>query len=151
MASPRPFPNVPAPAWATVPTLNAELASNVVADALALRGTPYRLGGDRPSVGFDCSGLVQYVFLEHHVAVPRTVAEQFHAGTKIPEEHIAAGDLLFFTTSPGGPSHVGIALNGSTFVHAPGSGSVVRVERFDTPYWSSRFAGVRRISTPAAQ
>lgn len=151
MASPTPFPNVPAPAWAALSTANTELAGSVVADALALRGTPYRLGGNRPSVGFDCSGLVQYVFLEQRVAVPRTVAEQFHAGTKIPEKHIAPGDLLFFTTSPGGPSHVGIALDAATFVHAPGSGSVVRVERFDTPYWSSRFAGVRRIVAPPPQ
>ncbi len=148
VASPSPFPT--APARASIAPVHSTLATEIVADALALRGTRYRLGGDRPSTGFDCSGLVRYVFLGHQLAVPRTVAEQFHTGTRIPETHIAPGDLLFFTTSPGGPSHVGIALDASTFVHAPGSGSVVRVERFDTPYWSSRFAGVRRISTPAS-
>lgn len=145
VAAPSPFPNVAPPAWTKPPDSGSMLASNVVANALLLRGTPYRLGGDRPATGFDCSGLVRYLFLEQHVALPRTVAEQFHAGIKIPEKRIVPGDLLFFTTSPGGPSHVGIALDTSTFVHAPGSGSVVRVERFDTPYWSSRLSGIRRI------
>ena len=150
VASPSPFPNAPMPVRAGVAPARSTLATDIVAAALALRGTRYRLGGERPSTGFDCSGLVRYVFLEHQIAVPRTVAEQFHAGTKVPEKQIAPGDLLFFSTSPGGPSHVGIALDASTFVHAPGSGRVVRVERFDTPYWSSRFAGVRRISATAS-
>jgi cell wall-associated NlpC family hydrolase len=117
--------------------------------ALALRGTPYRLGGDQPSFGFDCSGLVRYVFLEQHIELPRTVIEQARIGAEISPDDIAPGDLIFFNITLTGPSHVGIALDGDTFVHAPGSGSVVRVERLSTPYWTQRISGIRRVTVAA--
>ncbi len=121
------------------------LMAEVIGSALALRGAPYVLGGEDPDSGFDCSGLVQYVFAEYQLDVPRTVAEQFRAGRHVDAHHIEPGDLVFFDTSGAGPSHVGIALGPTTFVHAPGSGHLVRVEHFDTPYWQSRFLGVRRV------
>jgi len=120
-------------------------ASEVVTRALTLRGIPYLLGGDQPATGFDCSGLVRYVFREVQIDLPRTVAEQFGTGRAVTPADVEPADLIFFTTSMPGPSHVGIALDRHTFIHAPGSGGVVRVEHLDTPYWSTRVNGVRRV------
>jgi cell wall-associated NlpC family hydrolase len=114
--------------------------------ALELRGTPYRLGGERPDTGLDCSGLVRYVFSEAGVDLPRTVAEQFRVGMRADERALRAGDLIFFDTFEPGPSHVGIAIDAQSFVHAPGSGGVVRVDQISSPYWRSRIRGVRRIA-----
>jgi cell wall-associated NlpC family hydrolase len=133
------------------PLADAVLANAVVTRALALRGIPYRLGGDRPETGLDCSGLVRYVFLESQIRLPRTVAEQFVTGVAVDEGDIQMGDLLFFDTVDPGPSHVGIALDDGTFVHAPGSGGFVRLERLATPYWSSRLRGVRRVAVADAK
>ena len=121
------------------------MAASVLETALGLRGTRYQLGGAQPKAGFDCSGFVQYVFLQHRVALPRTVGEQFQVGRGIDNNPIAAGDLIFFSTVAPGASHVGIALDADTFVHAPGSGSVVRLERLDAPYWRARLVGVKRL------
>jgi cell wall-associated NlpC family hydrolase len=111
--------------------------------ALALRGTPYRNGGADPS-GFDCSGLVQYVFEQHGIAMPRDARRQFEIGRSIEPASLLPGDLVFFTTVAPGASHVGIAVGGDQFVHAPTSNGVVRVEQLSAPYWSSRFVGAKR-------
>jgi cell wall-associated NlpC family hydrolase len=113
--------------------------------ALALRGTPYRDGGSDLN-GFDCSGFTQYVFEQYGVKLPRGVREQFRMGRSVRLEEVAPGDLLFFTTTEPGASHVGIAVDGDQFVHAPSSKGVVRVERLSQPYWSSRFIGARRVN-----
>jgi cell wall-associated NlpC family hydrolase len=73
------------------------------------------------------------------------VTEQFQVGREVDTAGIQPGDLIFFTTVTPGASHVGIALDAGTFVHAPGSGSVVRLERLDAPYWRSRLVGVKRL------
>jgi cell wall-associated NlpC family hydrolase len=112
--------------------------------ALSLRGVPYRNGGADPK-GFDCSGLIWYVFARHGLAVPRTVEDQFRAGDEIRAQELRAGDLVFFSTTGGGASHVGIVVGGDSFVHAPSASGVVRVERLGTNYWSSRFVGGRRV------
>jgi cell wall-associated NlpC family hydrolase len=114
--------------------------------ALRQRGVRYQLGGASPAAGFDCSGLVQYTFAEHGIALPRTTAEQFARGTVVTRPDVAPGDLVFFATSGPGPTHVGIVTSDATFVHAPDAGGVVRVERFDTRYWATRFIGARRIA-----
>jgi cell wall-associated NlpC family hydrolase len=118
--------------------------TTAVDTALSLRGVPYRLGGTRPETGFDCSGFVRYVF-EPVLTLPRTVAEQSRVGRPVRAEDLVAGDLVFFSTIGPGPSHVGIALDGRTFVHAPVSGGVVRVDRLDAPYWRTRYLGARRL------
>ena len=144
-AVPSPFPR-PGGSGAT-PALNPELGAAVVATALALRGVPYRPGGQDPS-GFDCSGFVGYVLGTHGVRMPRTVEEQFRAGRRIAPREVSAGDLVFFATSRGGASHVGIAVSPRDFVHAPSSTGVVRVERIDAGYWAARFVGARRVLMP---
>jgi cell wall-associated NlpC family hydrolase len=161
--SPRPFPKartvVEAPAPETAPVrvsgpaaprrgeadagdARVALSSAVVTTALGLRGIPYRLGGADLS-GFDCSGLVQYVMRQHNIGMPRTVIEQFAIGDS--PSSIETGDLVFFQTIGSQASHVGIAIDGESFVHAPNSRGVVRIERLDAPYWSQRFLGARRV------
>jgi cell wall-associated NlpC family hydrolase len=114
--------------------------------ALSLRGAPYRNGGADPQ-GFDCSGFTQYVFAQYGVSLPREVREQFDQGKSVKGgEELVAGDLLFFTTVAPGPTHVGIAIGGDQFVHAPSSTGVVRVERLSASYWSARYLGARRVN-----
>lgn len=146
LARPSPFPGAPTPGWAAPNRLaGATPAASILHAALALEGRPYLYGGANPLTGFDCSGLIWYVYWSHGVPIPRTTAEQFELGRPVDLDDIAPGDLVFFSTTDPGPSHVGIALDPDTLLHAPSTGSVVRVERFDTPYWRSRLIGVRRI------
>lgn len=154
-AVPNPFPM---PDRAVVrPRPPVVVASNVVTSragtyalvstALQLRGAPYRNGGSDP-FGFDCSGYTQYVFAQHQVALPREARDQFAAGQAVDLEDLAPGDLLFFSTTEPGASHVAIAVGSGEFVHAPSSTGVVRVERLSTPYWSERYLGARRVVQP---
>jgi cell wall-associated NlpC family hydrolase len=112
---------------------------------LSFRGTPYRNGGADPA-GFDCSGLVQYVFEQHGIAMPRDVRTQFSVGTTVNADALEPGDLVFFSTVAPGASHVGIVIGGDQFVHAPSSRGVVRVERLSAEYWADRFVGARRVN-----
>jgi cell wall-associated NlpC family hydrolase len=92
---------------------------------------------------------VRYVFAQHGIGLGRTVGEQFHEGAEV-KAGVEAGDLIFFATSTnsgnsGAVSHVGLAIGGDEFVHAPSSRGEVRVERLTAPYWASRYIGARRI------
>lgn len=125
-------------------TDSSALGHRLVADALDLRGVPYRNGGtDRR--GFDCSGFVAYVFGRHGLEVPRQTAAQFKAGVAVPRNGLRPGDLVFFSTVAPGASHVGIAIDADEFVHAPSGRGVVRVERLTLPYWQQRYVGARRV------
>lgn len=123
----------------------------VLDTAVALRGSRYQIGGATPQSGFDCSGFVRYVFAQYQLDVPRTVAEQYRVGQEVARSHIGVGDLVFFSTTGPGATHVGIVVDpvAQTFVHAPGTGAVVRLERFDTPYWRSRMLAARRLPIAA--
>jgi cell wall-associated NlpC family hydrolase len=150
-ATPRPFPGVPgapdepeAPANREAPGAARVDPALLVQTALSLRGTPYRNGGSNPK-GFDCSGLVQYVFAQHGVTLPREVREQAQLGQEIRLAGIERGDLIFFRIASTDVSHVGVAIGGDEFIHAPSARGVVRVEKFSAPYWSRRIVGVRRI------
>jgi len=117
----------------------------LVGTALSLRGAPYRNGGADPA-GFDCSGFTQYVFGQYGVSLPRGVHEQYRWGKSVKPEELAAGDLIFFTTTESGASHVAIAIGGDEFVHAPSSAGVVRVEHLSSRYWAPRFLGAKRVN-----
>lgn len=144
---PRPFPGAPLPGETPGETPAADSAAqpDVVGTALSFRGVPYRNGGTDPASGFDCSGFVQYVFAQHGTRLPREVREQYRAGEKVDRQEVRAGDLIFFETISPGASHVGLAIGGDEFVHAPSSTGVVRVERLSSSYWSTRFVGARRV------
>ncbi len=132
------------PVEVALPATAGIVAIALVGTALDLRGIPYRNGGSGLD-GFDCSGFTQYVYARHGVLLPRAVRHQFRMGRSVARNRMAAGDLVFFSTTESGPSHVAIALGGDEFVHAPSSRGVVRVERINTPYWATRFVGVRRL------
>jgi cell wall-associated NlpC family hydrolase len=126
---------------------DADAGTALARTAESLLGSPYRDGGALPD-GFDCSGLVTYVFARHGVAVPRDVRRQSAAGAPVERGAIAPGDLVFFATTGSGPTHVGMAIGGGRFVHAPKSGDVVRVDSLSAAYWKSRFVAARRVSLP---
>jgi peptidoglycan endopeptidase LytE len=155
---PEPFPIPPAaagrpavPVPLPVPSAGAATDGYAIArTALALRGIPYRLGGT-DSRGFDCSGLVQYVFALHGLGLPRVVRDQVRYGASVPLDALEPGDLVFFETDGSEVSHVGIAIGGDQFVHAPNSRGVVRISRLTAGYWGDRAVAARRLTpSPAA-
>jgi cell wall-associated NlpC family hydrolase len=135
---PRPFPGAPVP--------GAYAPNALVGTALQYRGTPYRNGGTDPRSGFDCSGFTQFVFGQYGVSLPREVVDQYKVGRPVKAKDVQPGDLIFFSTVSRGASHVGIAIGGDQFVHAPSSTGVVRVERLSSSYWGPRFVGARRVA-----
>ena len=152
-AVPKPFPTAGSRPRAEAPADGAAVEAGrslpadtyaLVGTALDLRGVRYRNGGADPG-GFDCSGFTQYVFARHGVKLPRNVRDQFDEGTSVRPEDVREGDLLFFSTDGPGASHVAIAVGGDSFVHAPSSSGVVRVERMGSRYWANRFVGARRL------
>lgn len=124
----------------------ADLAAEVVFRALSLLGANYRFGGSTPTSGLDCSGLVMYVFNEvTGLKLPRRSDDMSRVGDSINQSELQAGDLVFFNTMRFPFSHVGIFIGNGQFVHAPATGSAVRVESMKLAYWQSRFNGARRL------
>lgn len=122
-----------------------ELAREASFLALSLVDTPYRYGGNTPQGGFDCSGLIVYVFRRAAgLALPRTVAQLAQVGLAVPPSAVRSGDLVLFDTR-GRYSHAGIYVGGGRFVHAPSSGGTVRLDGVRARYWAERFSGVRRV------
>jgi len=123
----------------------SEQGTEVVLRALALLGVPYRWGGTRPESGLDCSGLVQHVFAELGLSVPRHTSELSRVGDRVDRGALRPGDLVFFNTLRRAFSHVGIYIGNGRFVHAPSSGAQVRVESMNVRYWRRRYNGARRL------
>jgi cell wall-associated NlpC family hydrolase len=122
-------------------------SSDAAIMALSLVGTPYAAGGGSPESGFDCSGLVAYVFARAAQArLPRNTFDLARAGAAVAPGELRAGDLVFYNTQRRAFSHVGIYLGESRFVHAPSTGGAVRIEEMDIRYWAQRFDGARRLS-----
>lgn len=120
-------------------------SQTVVDIARQYLGIPYRFGGETPEEGFDCSGLVQYVFARKGIRLTRLAHEQFMQGKQVSREALQPGDLVFFSISGQGVDHVGIYAGDQLFIHAPRTGRVVSFARLDSAYFSSRFQGARRI------
>ena len=132
--------------WQTLPPADPAAANAVLMRAIGLVGTPYRYGGNTPEGGFDCSGLVDYVYrdmLDLHL--PRTSRDlAAYQGPRIPLGRLVAADLVFFG-SEGGVSHVGIYVGEGRFVHAPSTGGTVRLDHLDGPYWRDHYSGAVRV------
>jgi cell wall-associated NlpC family hydrolase len=116
--------------------------------ALSQLGTPYRWGGDRPGLGFDCSGLVQWSYGRVGINLPRVVRDQIRKGRSIDVRDLEPGDLVFFKIQGNRTSHVGIYVGDGGFVHAPRAGKGVRVDRLGDSYWRKRLIDSRRIIVP---
>lgn len=121
-------------------------ANAVLMRAIGLVGTPYTYGGNTPESGFDCSGLVNYVYRDTlRLHLPRTSRElATHQGARIAPERLRPADLVFFG-SRGAVTHVGIYVGEGRFVHAPTSGGTVRLDHLDGPYWRKRYTGAKRV------
>jgi cell wall-associated NlpC family hydrolase len=118
----------------------------IVFQALATAGVPYRRGGQSPESGFDCSGLVAHVYREAFgIQLPHNALAQSRMGKQVSLAALEAGDLVFYNTERRSFSHVGIYLGDHRFIHAPRPGASVRVENMRAAYWSRRFDGGRRI------
>lgn len=110
-------------------------------------GTPYVWGGNSLVGGVDCSGLVQQVFAQFGVQLPRVTYEQIGVGASVKRDKISVGDLVFFDTdrSKKGPDHVGIYMGGGKFIHAPRPGQPVKISSLTDSYYDSRLMAIRRI------
>ena len=114
-------------------------------DALLLQGHPYVFGGESPSIGFDCSGLVVYVYHRQGLFLPRDTESLARQLPSVPPIQRQPGDLVFFNTSGKPFSHVGIYVGEQRFVHAPSQRTgKVMTSSLDQPYWRDRFMAVRR-------
>ena len=127
--------------FSSVQLRTQERREQVVTIAKHQLGTPYRAGGNTPG-GFDCSGLVVYVFRQVGVQLPRTAADQF--ASMIPTRFPEPGDLVFFEIVEGSISHVGIYVGSETFIHAPRPGRTVEYADMRIPHWQNTYRGARR-------
>lgn len=122
-------------------------ANEVTFSAMQQVGKPYRYGGSSPKTGFDCSGLVDYVYRQSvGMKLPRTVREldAMHAPT-IDKSGLQTGDLVIFATGWGSkPDHAGIYVGKGRFVHSPSTGGKVRLDKLADDYWRRSFLNGKR-------
>lgn len=119
--------------------------SQILALARQLLGTPVVWGGSSPREGFDCSGLVQYVFRQAGIALPRTADLQFLEGRTVSPLALQPGDLVYYTTYEPGASHVGIYIGNDQFIHTSYSQGVVAVASMKDSYFVKRYYGAKRV------
>lgn len=123
--------------------------NQVVRTAATQIGQRYRLGGESPRTGFDCSGLVYWAYKQHGITVPRVTRSQANVGQKISRQNLRPGDIVVFRTrnSPNG-LHTGLYAGKNSFIHAPNSKSRVKLESLDNgSWWGSRLMYGRRVIT----
>ncbi|QIL21149.1 C40 family peptidase [Thermomonas sp. HDW16] len=132
--------------WADPRPADPAKANAVLMRAISLVGTPYRYGGNTPEGGFDCSGLVNYVYRDMlDMRLPRTSRDlAAMEGPRIAPDRLASGDLVFFGSGEA-ISHVGIYVGEGRFVHAPNSGGTVRLDQLDGSWWRDHYRGARRL------
>lgn len=132
---------------ATAPSPAGGAMQGLLRRAFDLLGTPYRWGGTSPDRGFDCSGLVGYVYRTAlGIDLPRISRDQARTGEVVAgRAAMAAGDLVFFGRR-GRVDHVGIYIGEGKFVHAPSRGKDVMVSSLDEGYWGTRFMQARRVA-----
>ena len=116
--------------------------SSVVGIAEQYLGVPYVWGGESPR-GFDCSGLVAYVYAQVGVSLAHYTVAQYNYSdsVSVPRNQLEPGDLVFFA----GLGHVGIYVGGGNFIHAPHTGSSVRIDSLSEGWYASEYDGAKRI------
>jgi len=137
-------PGSPSPSRAGTPAIPSVKGKKAVNLAAHMLGIPYVWGGESLK-GFDCSGLLQYVWKQQGVNIPRTTYDQFKAGTPVNANQLQPGDAVFFKGSDsknGLPGHVGIFVGDGKFIEAPKTGSNVRISALAG---RSDFVGARRF------
>lgn len=135
----------PAARPAATPAMDA-VHDNVLFHAFNLVGTPYRWGGNSPETGFDCSGLINYVFSETAgLSLPRTTAGLSELPNAAPSGDLRPGDLLLFSTQGRRVNHAGIYIGEGRFLHAPSTGGRVRIDDLQASYWQRSYKSARRV------
>ena len=129
------------------------MPEDIVYSARKQLGEPYRYGGHTPQTGFDCSGLVYWVFWENNLHLPRNAEEQLDYGEHVSRSDLQPGDVVFFKMNSlvssifdGAGYHVGIYVGNGKFIHAPSSTSgVVREDDLNSDFWDSHYYTARRM------
>lgn len=127
-------------------SIDAGKRQDVALTAMGLIGTRYRYGGTDPNAGFDCSGLIRYVFenaTRHEL--PHSTAEIAEISRPVPRGELSVGDFVFFNTLHRSYSHMGIYVGNGQFVNAPSSGGQVRIDSLHSPYFARRYEGARTL------
>lgn len=123
-------------------------ADDILFRALGLVGTPYRYGGNTSDSGFDCSGLIGYVFRDvMGIVLPRSTGEMINLqAPTVAQNALQTGDLVFFATGGGRRvSHAGIYVGEGRFVHAPSTGGTVRLDNLSNSYWQRHYLEAKRV------
>ncbi|GAB7533072.1 C40 family peptidase [Pseudomonas sp. 3A(2025)] len=151
-APPPPQPRiVQRPVLAAPATVPSPAVEDVLFRAFSLVGTPYRWGGNTPDSGFDCSGLISYVYRDMAgISLPRSTRDMIVMNVPtVGREQLQTGDLVFFATSGGSQvSHAGIYVGEGRFVHAPATGGTVKLDSLSKPYWQKAYLNAKRIIRP---
>lgn len=130
---------------ARLPAQPGGQAAQVLAAARNMLGKPVVWGGASPAQGFDCSGLVQYVYRQAGIDLPRTADLQFLVGRTVSPSVLQPGDLVYFTTYEPGASHVGIYIGGGKFIHTSFSQGIVSIADMNDSYFVQRYYGAKRV------
>jgi hypothetical protein len=129
----------------------ATLADSIIATATDAMGRAYEFGGTgEGGEGFDCSGLIQYAYGKHGIALPRRSVDQAKEGRKIDRslKLLAPADILTFSNRGGQVTHVGLYVGSGRFIHSATRGVQVSILSAEDPYgrwWYKRWVGVRRV------
>jgi cell wall-associated NlpC family hydrolase len=126
------------------PETPSVLGEEAALRAIAMVGKPYRYGGADLN-GFDCSGLVLYVYHELGIDLPHSAAEQHRFTTRVSRDELLPGDLIFFRINHKRISHVGIYVGDNRFVHAPQSGKNIVIRSLDEEYYRKHWVGAGRV------
>ncbi len=121
--------------------VNLEAHTGLVGIAMQYLGVPYVWGGASPAGGFDCSGLVKFVYAQVGISLPHYAAYQFNYGIPVLRDELEPGDLVFFN----GLHHVGMYIGNDEFIQAPHTGDVVKISSLDEPWYATTYAGARRL------
>ena len=132
------------PESGAAPQVASSLALMLCEDAMAFLGYPYVWGGTSPASGFDCSGLVYYVFTGRGIAMNRVADDQMEQGVYIPKAELLAGDLVFFGYGDYA-DHVGIYIGNGNFLHAANPSSGVKISSMNETYYLNKYIGARRV------
>ena len=129
---------------------DADVVAGVVATATAAMGTPYQWGGNGNGGGFDCSGLIQYAYREHGIALPRVSRDQARVGRAVARrlDALAPGDILTFSNSGGHVTHVALYVGDGKIIHSANGGVQLSLLSPTDPYgkwWWKRWVGARRV------
>jgi cell wall-associated NlpC family hydrolase len=124
---------------ATISKVEESRREKIISAAGDTLGLKYSYGKQGPDVGFDCSGLAQYVYGKAGISIPRTTKDQYARSKRVSRYALRQGDLVFFTTEGSSITHVGIYIGGDKFIHAPSTGGEVRISSLSEPYWRETF------------